>query len=87
MLTRILTLFKQQTGVVSQANLCQQLNISPHLLAHMLQTLERAGHIEEAHEPLPPACPGCDDCPVLDNCSLSDNFLEKKYRLTIKQSI
>ncbi len=86
MLTRILTLFKQQTGIISQANLCQQLNISPHLLAHMLQTLERTGHIEEAHEPPLPTCTTCDDCPVLDNCGLSDNFQEKKYRLTVRQS-
>ena len=82
MLREIILSVQEQKGPLSLATLSKQLDISIPMLEQMLGTLVRSGKLQEVQPSLPDSCDTCDDCPILNNCDLTNIYKEKQYRIT-----
>ncbi len=81
MLTNILKSVKNNSGPISLTKLSEEFNISIPMLEQMLHTLERNGKLIELKVPGTEECTACEDCPILNNCNLTEIFQEKRYQI------
>lgn len=79
MLGKLLELIKSTQGIISETSLCEKLDVSPEMLAELLTSLVRMGHLEEVVEIKPVSCLTCEDCIIQQQCDLVNLFKEKRY--------
>ncbi|MBT3240301.1 MAG: winged helix-turn-helix transcriptional regulator [Chloroflexi bacterium] len=82
MLINILKSIRNNSGTISLTDLSKEFNIEISLVEQMLNTLERSGKLIEIKIEGTENCTSCEECPILNNCSLTDIFQEKRYQLT-----
>ncbi|MGD8456410.1 MAG: FeoC-like transcriptional regulator [Anaerolineales bacterium] len=81
MLGRLLTLIKNNQGIISQDDLCAALDVTPDMLEGLISSLVHMGRLVEVPDNKPVSCTTCEGCSLNQQCGLLSLFQEKRYQV------
>jgi hypothetical protein len=81
MLRHVLELVTTNQGTISQADLCEDMELTPEMLEGLLASLVRMGRLVEVEDSRPEVCPKCEDCNIGEPCGWVSMFQEKRYEV------